>query len=1005
VKSKRAASFLEFIKKRIRSKTIIRMSIDLLVLVVMLWILFIFIGKSLSKIALNQIGKLTNTKITTESIKFRADGSVVISNLVIKPKQKADYDNTILKAEQVRAYFKTSSVLLLRPHLKHIIISGFDLNITYDNESTQWNLSGLKMARPKSGSGKVPKIFLNRGTLVYNKITQEQTETVAEVAFNFRLLPEVFDNGYQGEKEKGYDFKIQTGQWSKFGKSNLLGRWRPGEVEIAGEVEPAKERGQPDVISARQLGAVLNYSADQEYSLKLNINGLRSEREAVDKHFGILRSLFPMRLGAFEALQDIFDRFRPGGQIDLAIEFSGNLSRLNESRLTGEVYCKDVWLCDKKFEYPIRNLTGRIDVSEKGAMLHNLLGRHGDVELCFNGWTKKNNGEQLHEFEITSDNMVLDEDLYKALKAQQQKVWDDFSPAGVVTIKQNVKKESDKQSSVLTIGLLNTSARWSHFPYPLKNLSGELVFDSNEITFTDVVSKSDEEKIIINGSVSSYNSSNPVYDIEIEAEEVDPVFIRTKEYTRHIEALLPEYIVKTIDELQIGGNVNFKAHMKNSGRGDDLDYDIAIECLGNDIDYAPIAYPLKDFTGRIKLKNEVIQLENIKGTASEGIQITEASSNIKIDGEIRAENNSFNEAALRIGAERINLDERLGAAIPKQLSNIYFDTSPTGLCDANLSEVRIFTAPDGSRYIRLQGSVEFKGCNLNISPAITELNGTLQIEGLYKSGYGFIEGHAELRGCNARIKDKLLTKLNANMVYDNKLKQWQSTGMTCRCYDGTVAGRFSLKPEPGGVSYVLDAGFYDINLKQFLSDPYRYQRQDETARQRTSNDQNGYSQGNMCGSLSINSTVGSESERIGRCRLAITDMQVGKLSPIAKLLYVLKLTEPKDFAFEQMVVDSYIRNNNLFLKKVDISGEAIAFNGLGHLDLKGLNIDLILTARGRRLVGARPGVLQSLTEGIGQGIVRMDVTGNLYDPKVITETLPAIKGVFHLLGTKKDESR
>jgi len=1005
VKGKTGTNFSRFIKKK--SKTIIRISTEVLISAAVLWILFTFIGRTLSGIALEQIGELTNTKITTESLKFSLDGSVAIRNLVIRPEQTSDYDNTILRAGKVRAYFKTGSVLLFRPHLKRIIISEFDFNIIYDSRNNRWNLAGLKMARPKSGSGKVPKIFLNEGTLLYSRISGERAERIAEIDFNLRLLPALLTDkpeqgAGQGEGENVYNFGIQTGQWSKFGKSTLNGQWQRGKVELTGEMEPAGET-EPDVLSAGQLNARLNYSANKEYSLKLDIKDLASEKESVDEHFRILRSLFPMKLEAFETLQDIFDRFRPGGKIDLAIEFSGNLSRLNESKLSGEVYCKDVWLCDSQFKYPVSELTGSINVSEKGATLHNLSGRHGNVELCFNGWTKKSDGEQLHDFEITSNNMVLDEDLYKALKAQQRKVWDDFSPAGVVRIRQNVRKEPDKKSSVLTIGLLNTSARWSHFPYPLKNLSGELVFDSNEITFTDVISKSDKEKIKINGKVISYNSSNPVYDIEIETEEVDPIFIRTKEYTKHIEVLMPQYVLKAIDELQIEGNVNFKAHMENKAGTDGLDYDIAVECLGNYIDYTPISYPLKDVTGSMKLTNEVVKLENIKGRLAESIQITESSSSIKIDGEIRADNNGFSGAAFRIDAENISLDERLGAALPKQLSKIYFNTSPTGLCDVNFSEVRIFSAPDGSRYMGLSGSVEFKGCNFNIAPAITELKGTLQIEGLYKSGYGFIEGHSELKGLNGRIKDKLLTELKANMVYDNELKQWQSTQLTGRCYDGTVAGRFALKTEPSGASYILDTGFYNINLKKFLSDPYRYQGQGETAQQRPGNNQNGYSQGNMGGSLSINSTIGSEGERIGRCQLAITDMQVGKVSPIAKLLYVLNLTEPKDFAFEQMLVDSYIRNNNLFLKKVDISGNTIAFNGLGHLDLEEFNIDLILTARGRRLAGARPGVLQSLTEGLGQGIVQMDVSGNIYDPKVTTVTLPAIKGAFHILGTKKEK--
>ena len=56
-------------------------------------------------------------------------------------------------------------------------------------------------------------------------------------------------------------------------------------------------------------------------------------------------------------------------------------------------------------------------------------------------------------------------------------------------------------------------------------------------------------------------------------------------------------------------------------------------------------------------------------------------------------------------------------------------------------------------------------------------------------------------------------------------------------------------------------------------------------------------------------------------------MQIGKISPLAKLLLVLQLTEPKDFAFEQMLVDSYIQDGKLFLEQFDLSGKAVAFNG------------------------------------------------------------------------------
>jgi hypothetical protein len=117
-------------------------------------------------------------------------------------------------------------------------------------------------------------------------------------------------------------------------------------------------------------------------------------------------------------------------------------------------------------------------------------------------------------------------------------------------------------------------------------------------------------------------------------------------------------------------------------------------------------------------------------------------------------------------------------------------------------------------------------------------------------------------------------------------------------------------------------------------------------------------------------------------------------------LDVLKLTEPKDFVFEQMLVDSYIKHNRLFFEQVDLSGRTVAFNGSGWMDLRDQSLDLTLTARGRRGAGAEPSVLQSLTEGLGSAVVRMEVTGNVHDPIVTTKTLPVIEDTLEILGTR-----
>lgn len=65
------------------------------------------------------------------------------------------------------------------------------------------------------------------------------------------------------------------------------------------------------------------------------------------------------------------------------------------------------------------------------------------------------------------------------------------------------------------------------------------------------------------------------------------------------------------------------------------------------------------------------------------------------------------------------------------------------------------------------------------------------------------------------------------------------------------------------------------------------------------------------------------------------------------------------------------------------------------------DVNLTLTARGRRVAAAQPSILQSLTEGLGGAVVRMEVTGKADDPRVETKTLPVIEDSLKILGTPR----
>jgi hypothetical protein len=142
--------------------------------------------------------------------------------------------------------------------------------------------------------------------------------------------------------------------------------------------------------------------------------------------------------------------------------------------------------------------------------------------------------------------------------------------------------------------------------------------------------------------------------------------------------------------------------------------------------------------------------------------------------------------------------------------------------------------------------------------------------------------------------------------------------------------------------------------------------------------------------------------RRGVCHVEIANMQVGKVSPLRNVLSVLRLSEPADYTFDRLSIDSYIRADKLLISKLDLSGRSAAFTGSGTMDLPTEEINLTLTARGTRGAAAEPSVLQSLTEGLGGAVVRMEVTGKAGSPHVQTKALPVIEDSLRLLGTPEE---
>jgi len=989
-------------------------------LLAILYTVFVLTGRILLHLTIEQITELTGTTFDFESIDYNLNGSVIIKKLIIRPYQKQGPDDTILKAETVYVRFGLASLVLLQPKLKKISVNDFTFNARYDSDAGRWNIGDIKIKPPKGRPGKIPFIQLESGVLKYSRFSKGRSKTIMAIPIYATVVPA---RGQRGS----YSFNITTARKPASGRSALSGLWQPpGRITITGGISSTEIPLFERAWTINALDAELNYNRTRAFLLKLKLKDLLGEEIPQADAFAQQKPVFFSGSSFLGGLERFFGRYRPAGKIDIDLEVFGNFDRLNETNLRGEVYCRDVSICDRKFPYPVEHLTGRIDLTEQSTSLNNLTGRHGEVAVTINGFTKGFDPNRQYDIQITSDNMALDTDLYNALSTGYKKTWLTFSPAGLAAIDYRFSRQSqtDKERS-LAVKLLGVDAAYQRFPYPLKNLTGSLLFAQDSVTVSDVISQYDRRKITLNGKVTGCGTNRPICDISVAAENIP--------LDSTLAAALPERQRQFYNKLDMAGIADGDVKIFTPEQNQDATTFTADVSFRNTSLRVPvlrqkeptgpvevIQSPLviSDITAEAVLTPELICIEDLSGQCNRGLVSMKGRIWPGTDAELPA-------YCLQLNAEQTELNEDLISVLPPGAAKIICELQPAGKINltANLNRADTKNCPDYQLIVDCLGnSINFGPfsyplkdivgrlmitensvtlTDITASPAyeipavpnapIMRINGQIvRSEGV--SSHGWFQpsaGDITLAAEGFKIKGKFLTNLKTNLYYAPERQTWLTKNLSADCYGGRLIGRLELRQPPQTslqqAEYILQFGFENIDLKQFLADP----GPEETS----------HTTGKMSGSLSMTGRIGERLPNIGRCRLQITDMQVGKLSPLAKVLQVLKLTEPGDYAFEQMLVDSYIRDNRLSIEKFDLSGEALAFNGSGGLDLQTQDVDLTLTARGNRLATAEPSVIQSLTDILGTGVVRMEITGNVYDPRVEIKTLPVIKDSLRILGT------
>jgi hypothetical protein len=1055
-----------------------------------LWGGFLIFRPMLLSIAIERFAAATNTEITARTADFHLDGEFFAEDLVIRPRTpRPDYNDAIFTAKRLRARFTRGSLITMNPKLVEMSVRDFSLNAVYDADANTWNIGTVTLRAPaKNDAHELPEITLKQGKLHLSRTSAGHIENIASTPLDAKAG--VIENG-----EDWYGFEILTAQRKGGDRSCLKGWLRGGTAALKGGLATFVGGDNAEAMSIELMTAEASCDETGQFSLDIKVEDLLNQRSSARK---LLEGGVTFTTGwkSAEALQRFYNRFRPAGKVDMNLNATGNLASLCDTQFAGRILCEDVSVCDVKFPYLIEHIKGPIYLSTQRAAIDNLQGRHGNTTFSVNGY-RSLAPDRNYLIELASDNMPLDDDLYAALSDGRKRAWDKFTPQGTASIKYQESRQS-KKTSILTVGLHDASAVYEKFPYPLKNLSGTLVFEREKIVVSNLVSDCNERKIIINGQVTSPDRAEQIYDITIESSDIPldstleqalteeqrryygqiciggvadanievftpgdgspepdwracvslkdatlkagrlPMVIEKAKgrviftpSTAEIEELVgscgdhtvkltgnirpdpnkPSYdlqltgegaevngkVLELISEkmrafltaAQASGRINYRADIISESPTKEPEHVITAECLGNSLMFPQFLYPLENIRGKVIITDNKIQLEDISGSSACAVRVSDDLPIFKVNGSVLFDHENFSRANLTVSASNVCLDNRLKTALPKSAQKFYEHLAPTGFVGIDNLDVSIFDAAANEKLVEFEGALALKDAGFDIGPDISQLDATVRCEGLWSTERGLVSAESSITADTLRISHKLNTNLKTEVGFGEKQTSWRTSELVADFYGGKVTGKLELNRPPAAKwRYDLQTTLTGVDLARFQADG------------KGTVADNGHDSGTLNGIINLAADIGPGRTPLGVCKLHVTDMRAGKLSPLARVLNVLRLNEPGDFAFKQALIDSYIKDGKMLLRRLDISGDSLAFTGAGSMDMETDELNVVLMARGKRLATADPSLWQSLTDCMGMAMVRMEITGPLHNPHVSTEALPALRNSLGILGTE-----
>ncbi len=682
----------------------------------------------------------------------------------------------------------------------------------------------------------------------------------------------------------------------------------------------------------------------------------------------------------------LWDAFQPRGVI--GVDYRSSKSPSTDKRAHIAVRLQHVAAAYERFPYPLEGLTGELYIDKETIVASDIVSRAGSRWIKVDGRiTQRNTGSPVYYVAVDGNDIPLDAVLARALPGQYRSLYDQFDANGAAAVRAKVFSVGDANgigsiSFVADISARTSSLKPRRLPVTLSDTRADISITPDSLNVKKLTGRYDGGTVSL--SCNAWLSQGALPRLELKA-AAEGVMLDGK-----IVEALPESLRLRVAPFDPQGRVNLAVDVKRVDSNGPVDYTIGVECLGGSIRHERFMYPLQNVRGKLTLTPGHVTFDAIQ--ASPAVPLArDLQSTLRLNGHLGLTDAGAELGSFTVAARNVPFTDELANVLAGALGQTYRDLSPQGSFDLDLTIPRISKVAPDDIHMDFRGKAGLKAHDVRLAGSATELQGNLAVEGSYGAKAGLRSARVELDARRLTVREKVITDLKGGLVFDPNAESWSASEFVGNCYGGRVTGHLELATaEESELQYLLQMAFHRVDLQQFLA-----------AGKATETTERDYSSGTMNASLSLGARLGDATTRLGACRVDVVDMRVGRVSPLFNFLTVLQLNEPTDYTFDRMLIESYLKGDTLMIEKLDISGRNAAFVGSGTVNTSSGDVNLILMARGKRLVTARPGIFESLAEGLGGAVVRMEVTGKTDNPSITTKALPLIEDSLRILGSPR----